>query len=287
MSTDSSIDRWLDAVATGQWARDRASLKALNGTVPEAILDSPPLAEAHRLDLALFVVFEEAALRVSGALVRRAPTLEAMNFSAQQTLDEARHHEIFRERLELTSRLSHADPLEASDAILMPPLRNFVEHCYEVVDGGSYTHAIVLMNLVLEGMAHPLYAYEERYWKPVDPYLARLVRSAFADETRHVAVGSALVRTLLADDPAQRRQAARLCAQARTAMGEVFDHFIREFVGLFDAVARQHPELFAGAELAPGKLIAHTPYEEQVATIRASIDREHSRLLARAGLELH
>ena len=48
----------------------------------------------------------------------------------------------------------------------------------------------MLTNLVLEGMAYPLYGYEERYWKPVDPYLARLIASAFADETRHVAFGA-------------------------------------------------------------------------------------------------
>ena len=59
---------------------------------------------------------------------------------------------------------------------------------------------------------------------------------------------------------------------------------VRKFVGLFDAVARQQPELFAGAELVPGRLIADTPYEEQVAVIHASIDTEHGRLLARAGL---
>jgi len=43
--------------------------------------------------------------------------------------------------------------------------------------------------------------------------------------------------------------------------------------------------LFAGAQLAPGRLIADTPYEEQVALIHASIDKEHARLIARAGLD--
>jgi hypothetical protein len=68
-------------------------------------------------------------------------------------------------------------------------------------------------------------------------------------------------------------------------MGEIFSVYIREFVGLFDAVARLHPHLFAGAEFAPGRLIAETPYEEQVAMIEASITREHARLIARAGLD--
>ncbi len=67
-------------------------------------------------------------------------------------------------------------------------------------------------------------------------------------------------------------------------MREVFDHYIHEFVGLFDAVAQMHPELFADAECAPGKRIADTPYEEQVELIRASVESEHARLIARAGL---
>lgn len=285
MAIDLSISRWVDVVVSDQWAREGRALDAFGDTLPETILASPPLALVHRLDLALFVVFEEAALRVSGALTRLAPSLDALNFAAQQTLDEARHHEMFRRRLDLASAGSGVGTADAAEAILIPPLRRFMDRCYEVADGGSFIEAMVLMNLVLEGMAHPLYSYEERYWKPIDPYLARLVRGAFTDETRHVAFGAGVVRTLLQDDAGRRAKAAALCAEARLAMGEVFDHYIREFVGLFDAVARLHPELFAGAEFAPGRLIAETPYEEQVALIHASIEKEHARLIARAGLD--
>jgi hypothetical protein len=182
MSMDLSIARWQRTVPARQWRRDDRVLEALGADLPQAILDSPPLAEVHRLDLALFVVFEEAALRVSGALTRSAPNVDAMNFSAQQTLDEARHHEIFHRRLELASAALGMQVGDARDAIRIPPLKRFLERCYEVADHGSFVDALVLMNLVLEGMAHPVYAYEERYWKPIDPYLAQLVRSSFIDE---------------------------------------------------------------------------------------------------------
>ena len=284
MSLDLSIARWQQAVPAKQWRRDDLELEALGAELPQAILDSPPLAEVHRLDLALFVVFEEAALRVSGALTRSAPNLDAMNFSAQQTLDEARHHEIFHRRLELASHALGVQVDDARDAILIPPLKRFLERCYEVADRGSFVEALVLMNLVLEGMAHPVYAYEERYWKPIDPYLAQLVRSSFIDESRHVAFGAATVKSLLAEHPEDRARAAKLCAESAIAMREIFDHYIGEFVGLFDAIARMHPELFASAECAPGHLIAATPYEDQVKMIRASIESEHSRLIAQAGL---
>lgn len=284
MPIDYSISRWVRVVPARQWAREDEALDAAGAELPEVVLRSRALAEVHRLDLALFVIFEEAALRVSGALTRRAPTAGALSFAAQQTLDEARHHEMFRLRLDTARAAAGMGPAEALDAMLIPPLRAFIARCYEVADSGAFLEAMTLMNLLLEGMAYPLYAYEERYWRPVDPFLAKLVRSAFNDETRHTALGAAMVRSLVRDDPVMRARAARLCAEARGLLAEVFRYYVRKFVGLFDAVARRQPEIFVGAEVAPGRRIVDTPYEEQIAMIHASIDAEHGRLLACAGL---
>ena len=82
----------------------------------------------------------------------------------------------------------------------------------------------------------------------------------------------------------KREDVIRLCHDARAAMREVFRYYIRKFVGIFDLVAKRHRDLFAGAEIAPGRPIADTPYEDQVAMIHESIEREHGRLLERAGL---
>jgi hypothetical protein len=282
MPVDLTIARWTRDVAVRQWGRDDAALGIAGATLPAPIGELRALGEVHRLDLSLFVVFEEAALRVSGALVRRAPDPAAMAFAAQQTVDEARHHELFAQRLAL-STAAWGTRAGGTD-ILIPPLRKFLDLCYEVADGGSFVEGLTLTNLILEGMAYPLYGYEERYWAPVDPYLARLIRSAFADETRHVAFGAALVNDALAADPAARARVQRLTDDARRVMGEVFAHYVRKFVGLFDAVARRHGALFANAEFEPGRRLADTPYEEQIACIRHSIETEHARLLGRAGL---
>jgi hypothetical protein len=67
-------------------------------------------------------------------------------------------------------------------------------------------------------------------------------------------------------------------------MGEVFDYYVRKFVGLFDAVARRHQALFAGACFEPGPARRGDAVREQVRSIRARIDGEHVRLLRRAGL---
>src|SRR5260370_8707011 len=193
MAIDLSMSRWLNVVPVTEGARDDRGFGVVGSALPDVILGSPPLAQVHRLDLALFVVFEEASLRVSGALTRLAPGIDAMNFAAQQTLDEARHHEMFHRRLELASAAIGVGTGDARDAIMIPPLQRFIDRCYEVADGGSFIDAMVLMKLVLEWMAHPCYPYERRHWKPIDPYLAALVHSAFADETRHVAFGASTV----------------------------------------------------------------------------------------------
>jgi len=280
---DMSVSRWTRDVAVTQWNRDDGALASIGSALPAPIAGERALGEVHRLDLSLFVVFEEVALRVSGALARSAPSPEALAFTAQQTLDEARHHEIFARRLALTTA---AWGTQASgDDILIPPLRKFIDLCYEVADRGAFVDGLVLTNLVLEGMAYPLYGYEERYWKPVDPYLARLIASAFADETRHVAFGAALVTRALDDDHAARARVQRLTHDARRVMGEVFEYYVRKFVKLFDAVARRHGALFADAEFEPGRRLADTPYEEQIATIRHRIETEHARMLGRAGLD--
>lgn len=284
MHLNTNIARWVSKVPNRQWVREDEGLERIGAELPPCVLDSRPLAEVHRLDLSLFVVFEEAALRVSGALTRSAPEREAMNFAAQQTLDEARHREIFWERLCISSRGCGIAEPRVSEAIMIPPLQRFLDHCYEVVDRGNFIEGLTIMNLVFEGMAYPLYAYEKRYWLSVDPYLSSLIHSAFADESRHVAYGAALIKSLLAGDAARKARVSALCREATLVMAEVFDHYIRKFVKLFDSVAKRHTELFAAAEFAPGRLVAHTPYEEQIRTIQASIGQQHAALLERAGL---
>jgi hypothetical protein len=72
--------------------------------IPAAIMSSRPLAEVHRLDLALFVAFEEASSRLSAALARSVPSCEPL---AEQACDDARHHTAFRRRLALSLGATH------------------------------------------------------------------------------------------------------------------------------------------------------------------------------------
>src|SRR5947207_9013206 len=144
MAIDYSVGGGAGAVAAGQWTRETGALAAIGDALPARLLDSRPLAEVHRLDLALFVVFEDASLRVSGALTRRAPTLDALNFASQQTLDEAHHHEVFLRRSDQARAAAGLPPGEIDPAILIPPLRRFIDRCYEVADAGDFVEGLAL-----------------------------------------------------------------------------------------------------------------------------------------------
>ena len=129
MPIDLSVSRWTRDVAVTQWNRDDGALAAIGDALPPAIATERALGEVHRLDLSLFVVFEEVALRVSGALARSAPSPDALTFAAQQTLDEARHHEIFARRLALSTAAwgtkagRRRDPDPAAAQVHRPLLR--------------------------------------------------------------------------------------------------------------------------------------------------------------------
>ena len=284
MPLNTTIAHWSKKVPARQWIREDATLDAIGKDIPLVIADSRPLSEVHRLDLSLFVIFEEAALRVSGALTRSAPTQQALYFAAQQTLDEARHHEIFFNRLAHSCAAIDIENPQINEAIKTPPLVRFLELCDEVIDRGDFIEGLVLMNLVFEGMAYPLYAYEQRYWDTIDPYLSSLIRSAFADESRHVSYGARIVKEMLDGHHGHRARVSALCRDATLLMNEVFEYYVRKFVKLFDSVARLHKALFADAEFEKGRLIAETPYTEQIAAIHHSINSQHRQILTRAGL---
>jgi hypothetical protein len=274
------------------------SLDVAQRSVPDLIAASRPLAEAHRLELALFVAFEEAALSVCQSLRRHALTTEARRLAAGQADDEARHLDLFGERLEATLA-ARPDTTEALllrvlkggvgasarrdvvAAVVIPPLRRFLNECQQTADAGAFVEALALFNLVLKGMAGAIYTYEVLYWRPADPGLADLIRAVAADEDRHVAEAALFLRTISED---AKRRIAVLCADAYGTLHEVFRHYIRKLVGLFHVIARLHDGLYSRVEFAPGLLLRDVSENEQAATLQAGSAAAYHRTLAQAGI---
>ncbi len=275
-------------------------------SLPESIALSRPLAEAHRLDLALFVVFEDVSVHVAETMERHAPEPAALRLAQDQARDDRQHLDQFGRRLDLTLAVSRpdraavteslllrmlqgsetsAEPLrrdEVCSAVIVPPLRRFLDRCRAAADGGAFLQALTLLDLVFKGMACPLYNFEACYWQPIDPFLAHLIRAAGADEVRHVNRAIALVASL---SPAQRTELSRLCVEVSAGLRDAFRYYIRKLVGLFAVILRQQSDRYARAEIVPGRPLLSTSQEEQTSSIRSASEAGFLQVLRQAGLD--
>lgn len=268
--------------------------------IPEVIIRSRPLAEAHRLDLALFVVFEEASVRIAETLSRHEPPQPLLDLIARQVRDDSRHLALFARRLDETLAVPRRDPGQATEALLLrtlqgvkapaaaplhrdnvtkavviPPLRRYLDDCQRAADDGAVLNALVLHNLLLKGMACSLCVHEVRYWRSFDPHLADIIRAVETDECGHVERAIRIVRAALADDSARRHQIRELCAEGYARLQPVFRYYIRKFVELFGVVVRQQGMRFF--ETA----------EKEIAVIESACTARYADTMTKSGTTHH
>jgi hypothetical protein len=295
-------------LSIGHWLSEPPAAPTVMEPLPAVIREVRPLAEAYRLDVALFVAVGEVSVRIAGSLMRHAPDGDCLNLCVQQAAEDARHCEQFRVRLEealaaAPARAAAAEaavlrllqgikapasqPLSVADittAVVIPPLRRFFDRCRAAADAGSFAEGLALLHLTLKAMALPVYEFEVRYWQPVDPGLAHLIRAVANVERRHLTDARRLICCLLAELPHRRTRVAALCAEARKELDEVFSYFVRKLVTLFAVAAQQHPECFVDTEIAPGKLLRATSVEEQEAIIHAARHAQLTDFLTPSGI---
>jgi hypothetical protein len=278
-----SVDKWLRVAPQGYLEGTRFG-QPEGATVPEEIQGQGMLRQVYLMDLALFIAAERVSTQVASGLVRLAPDESSFCFLATQTLDEARHFEAFASRFaELGLEAEKREKLAAN--LLSPAYRGFFDLLLESVDKGDFEAGIVGLNVILEGMALPLYGYEMRYWRPFDPALVAIIEGAFRDECRHVGFGEKHLAWLLARDPGARARVQRRVDDLARKMRDVFKEFLDSFVGFYDLAVQEFPERCAKVEIVPGRRLADTAADEQVRWLEAEIKRGHKKRLERIGLE--
>jgi hypothetical protein len=264
------------------------------------------LADAYRLDLALHLAFADTSRRLALALLPHAPAGAVADLLEDQTRHAARHHDAFARRLDvalaggrpetrevetrmLPGRLAPAATLLPRDAavgaVLIPPLGRYIERCEESAAVGDVLETLTRWNLVQGGMAGPLYRFKVRYWEPVHPAFAALLRQTGADAARHLTRGTDLVGLLLDDMPGRQSGLAALCGESQAALRDVFGYYVRKFVALFALARRANPQPFARVELSPGQPLAQAPPADQEAAIVARCADGCFRTLTLAGLD--
>jgi len=158
--------------------------------------------------LSNFLHGEQGALMVAAQLVNAVPHMDAKFYAATQTLDEARHVEVFSAYIK---KLDEVHPI-------MPSLKALLD---ATLGHESWMHKAVGMQVVVEGLA--LHVFRDMRNATAEPLLKQLLTYVSRDEARHTGYGvKYLAHVVPALTDAERREledfafeAARLLADSR------------------------------------------------------------------------
>ena len=150
-----SIQSWLESCPQGYLENTEYGHQP-GEREPELLLQNELLhTETVRATVQL-VVGERCALAASSGLINAAPDEGSKRFLATQTLDEARHVEIFTQRLyDLGVQKQELESTIRQYA--NPNLVKFAELLLEKVDKKDFVAGVVGQNIVLEGMAFSVF----------------------------------------------------------------------------------------------------------------------------------
>jgi hypothetical protein len=131
--------------------------------------------ELLKANLSQFMHGEQGAMMTAAKLVETVPWIDAKYYAATQTMDEARHTEVFAKYLH--TKLGEAYP--------MSPFLE--EQITTLLEDSRWDIAYLGMQIVIESLA--LAAFGDLLRRTGEPLLRKLLRYVMADEARHVAFG--------------------------------------------------------------------------------------------------
>lgn len=139
------------------------------------------------LQLSQFLHGEQGALIVASQLVGGVPWIDAKYYAGTQTMDEARHVEVF-------SRYLH-DKLEWE----WPINESLKELLDATIKDSRWDFKYLGMQIIIEGLA--MAAFGNLYQLAQEPLLKELLKYVMKDESRHVAFGVLSLRDYYKDVP--------------------------------------------------------------------------------------
>jgi hypothetical protein len=159
--------------------------------------------------LSNFLHGEQGALMVASQMVSSVPHMDGKFYAATQTLDEARHVEVFAAFIR---QLDEVHPI-------MPALKKLLD---KVLTTDNWMHKAVGMQIVIEGLA--LYVFRDMRNATQEPLLEQILTLVSRDEARHTAYGVKYLSHVAGDlDARELREledfafeSARLLVDSRT-----------------------------------------------------------------------
>ncbi len=253
---------------------------------PELLLDDPTLREQAISTTVQLVVGERCALAASSGLINAAPDEASRRFLATQTLDEARHVEIFTQRLyDLGVKKSELE--DVIDAFANPNLVKFAEILLEKVDKKDFVAGVVGQNVILEGMAFHVFEMMHATSEKLNPKFAHTLSGTIADERRHVGFGENRIGSLIQAHPEKKPEIERMQRDMSYYMLATFADRFRDTASR-EEVQRMRREAGsdgAGSGTWQGANLADLEPEEMERLLADTILGEFKKRLARIGIE--
>jgi 1,2-phenylacetyl-CoA epoxidase catalytic subunit len=280
-----SIQSWLESCPQGYLEKTEYG-HAPGEKEPDLLFGNPTLREQAIRATVQLVVGERCALAASSGLINSAPDEASKRFLATQTLDEARHVEIFTQRLfDLGVKRAQLEDVIESHA--NRNLVKFAEVLLEKVDKKDFVAGVVGQNIVLEGMAFNVFEMMYAGNKSVNPKFAHTLSGTIADERRHVGFGENRIGSLINEHPEKRPEVERMQRDMSYYMLATFaDSFRRDSTALEEgrAAMRQATGRVEDPEWQGVKLGALEPRQME-SLLADTVLKEFKVRLARIGLE--
>ncbi len=141
--------------------------------------------EMFKANISQFMHGEQGAMMVAAKIVETVPWVDAKYYAATQTMDEARHTEVFAKYLH--TKVGGAYPMSP-----------FLEaQIMALIEDSRWDIAYLGMQIVIESLA--LAAFGDMLRRTTEPLLKKLLRYIMSDEARHVAFGVLSLQEFYAD----------------------------------------------------------------------------------------
>ena len=280
-----SVQYWLESAPQG-YLQDTEYGHKPGEKEPDIVLENEVLREQALRTTVQLVLGERCALAASSGLVNAAPDEASRRFLATQTLDEARHTEVFTQRL-FDLGVKKAELESTLSSLANPHLVRFAELLLEKVDQKDFVAGVVGQNVILEGMAFHVFEMLHSANVETNPKFAHTLSGTIADERRHVGFGENRIGSLVREHPERKADVERLQKEMSYHMLATFGEAFRQGpspaeVGEIldkEGIARSKPGEWHGVTLEEA-----TPEElEQV--LGDTILKEFKLRLDRIGIE--
>lgn len=279
-----SIQRWLEMCPQG-YLEDTVYGHDPGQVEPDELIADDELRESSIAVTVQLIAGERCALAASSGLVNAAPDDASKTFLATQTLDEARHVEIFTQRL-MDLGVKKRDVNSTVKDLANPNLVKFAEVLLERVNDGDFIAGVVGQNIVLEGMAFSVFELLQAASADLNPKFAQTLAGTIADERRHVGFGENRIGSLIREHPERKDDVERM-------QGEMSYHMLATFADVFSStsptIEKERHTAAARGDLGVtswhGADLATATPEELEATLAGTVLGEFQTRLGRIGLE--